>query len=396
MEISEIIAKRLLGNACDEEKRKLDTWLDANEGHRVLFERLLEDDSFANRMDIMGTIDKDKGWKRLRKRIDMSGSEVDTRVAIISLIAKVAAVILIVVAIGWAVFPKDNRPIPHNLTAEVENAIQRSEQIGKTKAKITVKNPSADEQATARTIKLSSNAALASLLDDIAEKDAECELQTLETSEYWLNLEDGTRVHLDYNSRILFPAHFSGSKRQVYLEGTACFYVAEDKQRPFYVNTPNGMVKEYGTEFVVNTRFIDEIREQSSPTSTEVILVNGQISMITAEGKEYMMKPRDRMLVSENKIQTEHNIDTSPYRAWNEGRFMFDNCRIDNLMSVISKWYGCTVLYVNRQYRGGRLTGTFDRYGNIGDIVRSVNAVTGIDIKQHGDTIIVGYGRKQQ
>ena len=123
MEISEIIAKRLLGNACDEEKRKLDTWLDANEGHRVLFERLLEDDSFANRMDIMGTIDKDKGWKRLRKRIDMSGSEVDTRVAFISLIAKVAAVILIVVAIGWAVFPKDNRPIPHNLTAEVDSLI---------------------------------------------------------------------------------------------------------------------------------------------------------------------------------------------------------------------------------------------------------------------------------
>lgn len=81
--------------------------------------------------------------------------------------AKVAAVILIVVAIGWAVFPKDNRHIPHNLTAEVENAIQRSEQIGKTKAKITVKNPSADEQATARTIKLSSNAALASLLDEM-------------------------------------------------------------------------------------------------------------------------------------------------------------------------------------------------------------------------------------
>ena len=123
MDISEIIAKRLLGKACDEEIRKLDTWLDANEGHRVLFERLLEDDSFANRMDIMGTIDKDKGWKRLRKRIDMSGSEVDTRVAFISLIAKVAAVILIVVAIGWAVFPKDNRPIPHNLTAEVDSLI---------------------------------------------------------------------------------------------------------------------------------------------------------------------------------------------------------------------------------------------------------------------------------
>lgn len=176
----------------------------------------------------------------------------------------------------------------------------------------------------------------------------------------------------------------------MYLEGTAYFYVAEDKQRPFYVNTPNGMVKEYGTEFVVNTRYSDETMGHTSPKSTEVILVNGSISMITHDGKEYMMKPRDRMLVSGNNIHKEHNIDISPYLAWNEGKFLFDNCRIDNLISVISKWYGCSVVFMDQESRNVRLTGTFDRYGKLSDLLQSVNAVTGVDIEQHGDTIIVG------
>ena len=390
MDISDIIAKKLLGKANDDEIQKLDVWLADNINHRRIYSRLLEDRSLSNRMEIMETIDKDKRWKLLKKRIDESSGKSHSSLAVFSLIAKVAAVILIVVAIGWAVFQRDNRPISQHLSAEVENAIIRSEQIGKTGANVKVKKRSADGWNTTRTVRLSSNAALASLLDESVDADAECELQTLQGSEYWLTLEDGTLVHLDYNSRIFFPVHFSGNKRQVYLDGTAYFLVTEDKERPFFVKTANGIVKEYGTEFVVNTRYSDETLWHTSPKSTEVILVNGSISMITQEGREYMMKPRDRMLVSGNHIKGEHNVDTTPYTAWNEGKFKFDDCRIDNLISVISKWYGCSVVFMDQESRNVRLTGTFDRYGKLSDLLQSVNAVTGVDIEQHGDTIIVG------
>ena len=390
MDISDIIAKKLLGKANDDEIQKLDVWLADNINHRRIYSRLLEDRSLSNRMEIMETIDKDKRWKLLKKRIDESSGKSHSSLAVFSLIAKVAAVILIVVAIGCAVFPRDNRPIAPEVSAEVVNAIHRSEQVGKMEANITVKNKDAGGWTATRRVKLSANATLASILDNAIGYDAECELQTLQTSEYWFTLEDGTRVHLDHNSRIFFPVHFSSSKRQVYLEVTAYFFVATDKKRPFYVNTRNGVIKEYGTEFVVNTRYIDETQGLSSFSSTEVILVNGSISMITQEGREYMMKPRDRMLVSGNHIKGEHNVDTTPYTAWNEGKFKFDDCRIDNLISVISKWYGCSVVFMDQESRNVRLTGTFDRYGKLSDLLQSVNAVTGVDIEQHGDTIIVG------
>lgn len=390
MDITDIIAKSLLGRASDEEMHELDAWLNSRTSRRRVYERLLEDTSLSKRINIMDTIDGNRRWRQLKNRIDKSSHENRSPVVVLSYIAKIAAVILIVVAIGWAVFPKDKRPIAPQVSAEVVDAIHRSVQAGKMEANITVKNKDAGGWTATRTVKLSANAALASLLDNAMGSGAECELQTLQTSEYWFTLEDGTRVHLDYNSRIFFPIHFSSSKRQVYLEGTAYFFVATDKKRPFYVNTRNGVIKEYGTEFVVNTRYIDETQGLSSFSSTEVILVNGSISMITQEGREYMMKPRDRMLVSGNHIKGEHNVDTTPYTAWNEGKFKFDDCRIDNLISVISKWYGCSVVFMDQESRNVRLTGTFDRYGKLSDLLQSVNAVTGVDIEQHGDTIIVG------
>ena len=106
METTEIIAKILLGKASDEEMRKLDAWLEEKKSHRKTYERLLEDRSLSNRMAIMETIDKDKGWKLLMRRIDKSEQQGKPSVAILSLIAKIAAAVLIVVAIGWAVFQR--------------------------------------------------------------------------------------------------------------------------------------------------------------------------------------------------------------------------------------------------------------------------------------------------
>ncbi len=64
--------------------------------------------------------------------------------------------------------------------------------------------------------------------------------------------EDGTKVHLNYNTTLKYPSHFSVASRTVYLDGEAYFQIAKD-DRPFRVITANGIVKQYGTSFNVNT-----------------------------------------------------------------------------------------------------------------------------------------------
>ncbi len=71
--------------------------------------------------------------------------------------------------------------------------------------------------------------------------------------DFWITLDDGTIVHLNYNTRLRFPARFAGDSRTVYLDGEAYIKVAVDKDRPFMVVTSNATIKQYGTEFSVNT-----------------------------------------------------------------------------------------------------------------------------------------------
>ena len=66
-----------------------------------------------------------------------------------------------------------------------------------------------------------------------------------------LILQDGTEVWLNAKSKLIYPARFTGEKRQVEVEGEAFFKVAKDPSRPFIVSTHDVDMKVLGTQFNV-------------------------------------------------------------------------------------------------------------------------------------------------
>ena len=68
-------------------------------------------------------------------------------------------------------------------------------------------------------------------------------------------LPDHSVVWLNAGSTLRYPTTFKKDNRLVELKGEAYFEVQADKDRPFYVNTPNGLsVYVYGTKFNVALR----------------------------------------------------------------------------------------------------------------------------------------------
>ena len=103
----------------------------------------------------------------------------------------------------------------------------------------------------------------------------------------------------------------------VYLKGEAYFKIAKDT-RPFYVVTDQGIIKQYGTEFNVNT---------FASGRTEVALVKGSISIIPqGSTQEQLIEPGQLAHIEQkgNNISI-YNVDLTPYIAWNEGRLIFEN-----------------------------------------------------------------------
>ena len=68
-----------------------------------------------------------------------------------------------------------------------------------------------------------------------------------------IKLEDGTMVSLSPKSSFYYPLHFTNSKREVALKGTAFFEVSKNPEKPFFVYANNVVTKVLGTSFTIKT-----------------------------------------------------------------------------------------------------------------------------------------------
>ena len=223
---------------------------------------------------------------------------------------------------------------------------------------------------------------LTSFLQAIAQQDVDEDvkgtLTTRHDKEFWMTLPDGTRVHLNGNSRLSYPLAFKGDLREVALVGEAYFIVAKDKDHPFIVHTVDGDIKEYGTEFNVSTH----------GTNTEVVLVRGSISVKPKLGTEKMMVPGDKAEMASAKLAMSR-VDVEPYIAWNTGHFSFDDCTLEELMQVVGKWYDREVVFDSESLRKVRFTGSLSRYESIDNTLDVISSIANVKMEQQDNKIVI-------
>lgn len=210
----------------------------------------------------------------------------------------------------------------------------------------------------------------------------EATLRSGET-DFLVILEDGTRVHLGYASKLVFPNHFRGDKREVTLSGEAYVEVAKSK-KPFYIHTANGTIRQYGTSFHVSAK--------PGASSTEVVLVEGSVGVYRgnaqAEGEPLLMLAPGQKAIIDKEIRVE-TVDILPYRAWNEGAIEFEDIPLKSLLSVVSMWYGVKIADPSGIADSAPLTGSLRRTSPIEDILSALSETTGISLKLIGDTVAV-------
>ena len=195
------------------------------------------------------------------------------------------------------------------------------------------------------------------------------------------NLPDGTVVYLNSGSVLSYPMSYDQKERKVYLSGEAYFKVAQDT-RPFYVITDHGTIRQYGTEFNVNT---------FSPERTEVALVKGSISIIpTKSSQEQFIKPGQLAHIEQkNNNISIHNVDLTPYIAWNEGRLIFENRTLENIVEILEHWYNVDISFGTSELKQLRFTGNMDRYATISPILKAIARTTNLQIKIKGREILI-------
>ena len=387
-DINDILYNLLSGDLTEEDERELENWLNHSAENRRRYEELMNSDDFVSSYHAFHHIDKDRAWQQFRKQ------KIVRKPAILVPLLRVAAVVVFVIIGSYWYMTRDTST-PPVLTEEVLSAITRAEQSGRNEAVLTINGKQRVVTAIPQDLDeedmegLNKGESVTTLPSTVETVEGAATLVTRHDKEFWLTLDDGTRVHLNYNTSFTYPVHFNGKTREVELSGEAFFFVAKDQKRPFIVHTPQGDVRVYGTEFAVKTSHAD--REQGS-----VVLVKGSVGFTLKDGMETIIKPGQEISYSgEHPTSvTLRNVDVTPFIAWNTGVFVFENSTLEQLMNVLAQWYSVEqVVYEDDNLRTIHFTGSLERYGDIKNVMQAITSVCDVEMIRQGETVVI---RKKQ
>lgn len=155
-------------------------------------------------------------------------------------------------------------------------------------------------------------------------------------------LPDGTIAYLNSSSKIRFLDGFVGNERRVILEGEAFFEVAQDKSKPFVVESKAVETVALGTAFNVNS-FGDS-------NMVRVSLLEGEVKVSHMGEKDgaVILNPGWQLVaVPESSSFLEMPFVPEEVIGWKDGKLVFTNASLKEVTQRLERWYG-----VHIQVRG--------------------------------------------
>ncbi len=156
-----------------------------------------------------------------------------------------------------------------------------------------------------------------------------------------LKLSDGSSVWLNSGSSLSYPEKFTKNSRIVKLKGEAYFEVHSDVTRPFIVQTQSVSVTATGTKF--------NVQAFSGSHHTQVTLVSGKVSVKKGSGDRSGsliadLKPNQHLIYdSISGSKDLRNEDVYKYIAWKDGKLIFRNEPLSEIVAKISQLYNVDI-----------------------------------------------------
>ena len=170
-----------------------------------------------------------------------------------------------------------------------------------------------------------------------------------------LILSDGTTVHLNSGSLFTYPVSFiEGMDREVHVSGEAFFDVHSDSLHPFKVYSTGSSAVVFGTKF--------NFKNYEEDNFSEIILTEGSLGVknTTDKSEVIIIKPGDmaRVDYSLGKIELS-KVNTVLYTSWVDGRIIFRNENINNMITKLERIYDVIIINNNIELNKMFINATF-------------------------------------
>ena len=209
-------------------------------------------------------------------------------------------------------------------------------------------------------------------------KDGYCVVSTPAATTTLVTLSDGTKVMLNANSTLEYPASFDDAEtREVRLKGEAHFEVTKNPHRPFVVKAGEMQTQVLGTVFDVKAYRKD---------APKVTLMQGKVKVSNAD-TEVEMRPGQTATLQADKIVVSK---ASPSASdWLEGDFDMDQVTLAEAMSDIGAWYNKTVVFQSQANMDKLIHFRFSRKASLQEIITALNEMGVAKVRMEKGKIMV-------
>lgn len=195
-------------------------------------------------------------------------------------------------------------------------------------------------------------------------------------------LSDGTRVWLNSGSSLEFPSTFSEMKREVILSGEMYIEVEPVKNQSFIVHTPGYDVKVYGTKFNISAY---------SGSPSNVVLVEGIVSLKAAEKQELFLSPKEQAIYSEiSGSFNKREVDVQSFISWKEGYLTFSDSPVSEALKQIERYYNLSFnLDDDVSLQGLTCTGKIILSDNLDNVMTALSLISATEYKRKDKLIYI-------
>lgn len=381
--IAGLIAKYVSGELTTEEEARLSEWRKGSPEHEALFQKICSEEHLRKQAQRSRLFDPAEGWKKVEKRIHANQRwSMSTR-----LLSYAAAIMLPIILAGAFI-----RFISPTLFPE-RNAITAQDiQPGSPRATLTLDNGQTIyldshtdemlEQTNGNRVRIDSTLLdyrTDELQNGISDAPIYNKVETPHGGEYNLLLSDGTKVHLNAMTSLRFPVNFGEGKREVELEGEAFFEVTKTGQ-PFTVQVNGMQVEVLGTTFNVSAYPQEEY---------QTTLVSGSVRVKSDNGESCLLVPSQQASLTPGTDGIEiRTVDTAFYTSWTKGKIYFKDQRLEDIMTILSRWYDMEVVYADKDTKDVLFGCHVDRYSEITPFVHLLEETGKVHVKIDGKRII--------
>lgn len=201
-----------------------------------------------------------------------------------------------------------------------------------------------------------------------------------------LTLSDGTIVHLNSGSLFTYPVSFiEGMDREVHVSGEAFFDVYSDSLNSFKVYSTGSSAEVFGTKF--------NFKNYEEDNFSEIILTEGSLGVKNTIDKSevVIIKPGDMAKVdySLGKIELS-KVNTVLYTSWVDGRIIFRNENINNMITKLERIYDVIIINNNIELNKMFINATFlTEKETIQDVLDYLVKIYNIDYQIMNNKIII-------